>query len=135
MNELIKEEITEWIEKDWYMKNDERIQKIKKKVLKEVMTKKKKEQLYEWWDFMEEELTFPFKAVIQESENIELKWKDIVKVKNIEDFREPYGILVEIRKGRRKYIFPLCDLEIIDKQSKNHFITQAFLEWWTEKYC
>jgi hypothetical protein len=116
------------------MKNAERIQKIKKKVLKEVMTKKKEEQLYEWWDFMEEELTFPFKAVIQESENIELKWKDIVKVKNIEDFREPYGILVEIRKRKRKYIFPLCDLEIIDKQSKNHFITQAFLEWWTEKY-
>jgi len=117
------------------MKNDERIQKIKEKVLKGIKSKKKEEQLYNWWDFLEEELIFPFEAIIQESENFELKWKDIVKVKKIEDFIEPYGILLEIRKGRRKYIFPLCDLEIIEKQSKNRFITEAFLEWWIEKYC
>ena len=85
-------------------------------------------------DFLEEEIIFPFEAAIQESENFELKWKDIVKVKKIKDFIEPYGILVEIRKGRRKYVFPLCDLEIIEKQSKNRFITEAFLEWWAEKY-
>lgn len=116
------------------MKNAERIQKIKKEVLKGIKTKKKEEQLYEWLDFLEEELIFPFEATIQESENHELQWKDIVKVKKIEDFIEPYGILVEIKKGRRKFIFPLCNLEIIEKRSKNHFITQAFLEWWTEKY-
>lgn len=116
------------------MKNSERIRKIKETVLKKIKSKKKENQLDNWLNFLEEELKFPFEASIQESESYELQWKDIVTVKKIDDFIEPYGILLEIRKGRKKYIFPLCDLEIIEKQSKNRFITEAFLEWWTEKY-
>lgn len=117
------------------MKNAERIQKIKEKILKGNKSKKKDAQLDKWLDFLKEELTFPFEAAIEETENFELRWKDIIKVKKIENFIEPYGILLEIKKGRKKYIFPLCDLEIIEKQSKNRFITEAFLEWWTEEYC
>ena len=79
-------------------------------------------------------MTFPFKATIQDSENLELKWNDVVNVKQIEVFAEMYGVLLEIRKGRRKFIFPLCDLEVVEKQLKNRFIIDAFIEWWTEKY-
>ncbi len=116
------------------MKNSDRIKKIRETVLKGILSKKKDVQLDSWLNFLENELKFPFEASIQESENFELQWKDIVKVKKIEGFADMYGILLEIRKGRRKYIFPLCDLEIIEKQSKNCFIIEAFLEWWTEKY-
>lgn len=116
------------------MRNSDRIKKIRESVLKGVLSKKKDVQLYSWLDFLENELKFPFEATIQESENFELQWKDVVKVKKIEDFVDMYGLLFEIRKGRRKYIFPLCDLEIIKKQSKNRFIIEAFLEWWTEQY-
>ncbi len=117
------------------MRNSDRIEKIKEIVLKGVLSKKKDVQLYNWLNFLENELKFPFEASIQESENFELQWKDVVKVKQIEGFEDMYGVLLEIRKGRRKFVFPLCDLEIIEKQSKNRFITEAFLEWWTEKYC
>ena len=102
--------------------------------MKGVLSKKKDVQLDSWLNFLENELKIPFEATIQESENFELQWKDVVKVKKIEDFADLYGGLLEIRKGRRKYIFPLCDLEIIEKQSKNRFIIETFLEWWTEIY-
>ena len=62
-------------------------------------------------------MSFPFKASIQDPENFELKWKDIVNVKQIEDFADMHGILLETRKGRKKFIFPLCDLEVVEKQS------------------
>ena len=116
------------------MKNSERIENIKKKVLNGFSTKKIDIQLDIWLDYLEKELTFPFEASIQDSENFELQWKDIVNVKQIEDFADMYGILLEIRKGRKKFIFPLCDLEVVEKQSRNRFIIDAFLEWWTEKY-
>lgn len=116
------------------MKNSERIENIKKKVLNGVSSKSIDNQLKIWLDYLEKELTFPFKASIQDSENFELQWKDIVNVKQIEDFVDMYGVLLEIRKGRKKFIFPLCDLEVVEKQSSNSFIIDAFLEWWTEKY-
>ncbi len=116
------------------MKNSDRINKIKELVLKGTKSKNKEIQIDNWLNFLEKGLTFPFEASIQDSENFELQWKDVVKVKKIEDFVDMYGLLLEIRKGRKKYIFPLCDLEIVDKQSKNRIITEAFLEWWAEKY-
>ena len=116
------------------MKNKERIEKIKQTVLKGVKSKKKEIQLCNWLDFLETELKFPFEASIQESANFELQRNSIIKVLQIENFVDMYGLLVEIRKGRRKYIFPMCELEIVEKQSKNRFIIDAFLEWWEEKY-
>lgn len=116
------------------MKNSERIENIKRKVLTGVLSKSIDFQLDIWLDYLEKELIFPFKASIQDSENLELQWKDIVNVKQIEDFVDMYGVLLEIRKGRKKFIFPLCDLEVVEKQSRNRFIIDAFLEWWTEKY-
>ena len=116
------------------MKNSERIENIKKKVLKDVSTKNIDIQLGAWLNYLEEELSFPFKASIQASESFVLKWKDIVNVKHIENFEDMYGILLEVRKGRKKFIFPLCDLEVVEKQSRNRFIIDAFLEWWTEEY-
>jgi hypothetical protein len=53
---------------------------------------------------LEKELTFPFEASIQDSENSELQWKDIVNVKQIDDFVDMYGILLEIRKGRKIFV-------------------------------
>ena len=116
------------------MKNSERIEKIKEIVLNNVLSQKIDVQLDSWLHYLEKELRFPFEASIQESENFELQWKDVVKVMKIDNFLDMYGILLEIRKGRRKYIFPLCDLEVVDRQSKNRFIIDAFLEWWVEKY-
>ncbi len=112
----------------------DQIEKIKKTVLEGIQSKKKNVQLIKWMNFLDNELEFPFNTIIEETENFELKRRDIVVVKEVGYFDEIYGLLVEIKKGRRKFIFPLCDLEIIEKQSKNYVILEAFSEWWTEKY-
>ena len=109
-------------------------QKIIDKFLNDIRSKRKDAKENKWVDFLKSELTFPFDAKIEESGDIELNRNDIVKVKGIEGFEDIYGVLVEIRKGRRKYIFPLCDLEITDKNSKNYFIIEKFLSWWAENY-
>ena len=109
-------------------------QKIIDKFLEDIRSKRIATQENKWFDFLKSELTFPFDTIIEESENPGLKWNDLVKVKGIAGFEDMYGILVEIRKGRKKYIFPLCDLEIIDKNSKNYFIIDKFLSWWTDNY-
>ncbi len=49
------------------MKNFERIENIKEKVLKGVSPKNVDIQLDTWLDYLERELTFPFKASIQDS--------------------------------------------------------------------
>ena len=106
-------------------------------LLKDIRKKRSNVQEDKWYKFLQSELTFPFAAKIaeiDESGKIDLNWDDSVKVKGIEGFEDLYGVLVEIRKGRKKYIFPLCDLEIIDKNSKNYFIIDQFLEWWAENY-
>jgi len=107
------------------------------KFLKDIRSKKIEVQEDKWYEFLKSELTFPFAAKIEDIDEFsktDLEWNDIVNVKGIDNFIDMYGILVEIRKGRRKYIFPLCDLEIIDKKSNNYFIIDQFLEWWTDTY-
>ena len=116
------------------MTDSEKIEKIKKTVLKGIKSRKKEKQLDIWWTFLEKNLTFPCEAIIQDSENFELEFEDIVQINKIDNYIDPYGVLVEIKKGRKKYIFPLCFLEIVEKESENYFITEAFLEWWCDKY-
>ncbi len=117
------------------MRSSEEIQKIKEKVLRRINSNNIDKQFDNWYKFLEDEFNFPFKAKIQDSECDDLKLNDTVNVKKIENFVDTYGLLLEIRKGRKKYIFPLCDLEIIEKQSGNRFIAEAFLEWWVDNYC
>ena len=101
-------------------------------VLKGVRSKGKEAQEDKWYDFLETELTFPFKAIIEDSTGGDLRWKDVVRVIKLDNYVDMYGILVKIRKNKKKYIFPLCDLKIKDKKSNNYFIINAFLEWWEQ---
>ncbi len=116
------------------MRNFERIENIKKKVVKKFTSKNIDKQCDTWINYLENELSFPFKASIQESEGLYLYVGDVVNVKKIVGFEDLYGVLLEVRKGRKKYVFPLCDIEVVEKQSKNRFIIEAFIEWWTDEY-
>ena len=76
-------------------------------MLKGVLSKKKDVQLDTWLNFLENELKFPFEATIQESENFELQWKDVVKLKKIEVFVDMNGLLLGIRKRKTKIYFSI----------------------------
>ena len=44
-----------------------------------------------------------------------------------------YGVIVRLAYGRRKYDFPLCDLEVTDKRSPNDQIVKDYAVWFANR--
>jgi hypothetical protein len=87
-----------------------------------------------WYDYMEEHLTFPFEAEIDEfQERSPLQSGDRVRVYGLTDADEFYGVIVRLRKGREKYHFPLCDLEALDEDSENYAIIRSYRVWFANR--
>ncbi|MCP4418265.1 MAG: hypothetical protein GY805_16710, partial [Chloroflexi bacterium] len=63
-----------------------------------------------WWEYLEQELKFPLEAVVDEWQRGPLRSGDKVRVHAIEDADEHYGIIVKLRRGRKQYHLPLCEL-------------------------
>ena len=57
---------------------------------------------------------------------------DKVSVKSVSGFEDLRGILVEFRKNRRKYIYPLCELEA-EKDSPNYQSVNDYCIWFDNK--
>ncbi len=83
-----------------------------------------------WLEFLEKRMVFPFEAKVTEwQERGPLQAGDLVKVIGIRDIEYLYGILVDLRVGHRKYVFPLCDLKAGDKNSLNYQLTDDYAVW------
>ena len=92
-------------------------------------------QMGAWAAHLEDVLTFPFEAKISEWQKpgSPLQAGQKVRVTGIDDVDEWYGILVQVKKGRRSYIFPLCDLEVVPDSSPNHDTVQLYAVWFANK--
>ena len=44
-----------------------------------------------------------------------------------------YGVIVRLAYGRRKYDFPLCELEVTDKHSPNYQIVDEYAVWFANR--
>ena len=62
-----------------------------------------------------------------------LKTGDILKVTGIESIEDMYGILVAVKFGRRKYTWALCDLEVVEKTSKNFQLVNDYAVWFSNR--
>ncbi len=92
------------------------------------------EALDVWEEHLEENMSFPFEAEISEwQDRGPLRTGERVKVKSIVEADDHYGILVEVRRGREKFIFPLCDLEVMDKQSPNYQFVMDYAVWFANR--
>ena len=92
------------------------------------------EALDVWEEHLEENLSFPFEAEISEwQDRGPLRTGERVKVKSIFEADDHYGILVEVRRGREKFIFPLCDLEVTDQQSPNYQVVMDYAVWFANR--
>lgn len=82
-------------------------------------------------EYLNNNLKFPFEATVfnRDEDTEELDNGDIVSVKKIEGTFDLYGIVVEVRKGRRKYLIPLCELEVSDKSSSNYIMVDDYSDW------
>lgn len=87
-----------------------------------------------WEAYLQQVLKFPFEAKVSEwQERGPLRTGDRVKVWAIEGTEDLYGILVSLRQGRRKYVFPLCDLEVTDKTSSNYQPVRDYVVWFANR--
>ncbi|MFQ5615461.1 MAG: calcium-binding protein [Anaerolineales bacterium] len=87
-----------------------------------------------WFDHLEKSLTFPFTAEVSELQTRgPLQAGNIVRVIGLSDVDDLYGVLVDVKKGRRKYVFPLCDLEVKDEKSPLFQVVQEYAVWFANR--
>ena len=88
-----------------------------------------------WVEHLEKNLRYPFEAVIAEfQERGSLRGGDkVIVTGNADATDEMYGIIVDVRVGRRKYAFPLCDLEVTDKKSPNYQLVKDYAIWFANR--
>lgn len=93
------------------------------------------DQLSAWDSYLEKTLKFPFSAKVSEWQRpgSALQSGNKVRVLGIEDWDDRYGILVKLKKGRRTYIFPLCDLKAAPENSPNHDPVQLYAVWYANR--
>lgn len=90
--------------------------------------------LERWEEYLEQHLSFPFEAVVDEwQERGPLKAGDTGSINSISMVDELYGIIVELRVGRKKYEYPLCEFVATDKQSSNYQLIQDYRVWFANR--
>jgi hypothetical protein len=115
---------------DWLGEDGE----LARQVLADVDPESDYEHMLAWEAYMEAHVTFPFEAEVAEvQERGPLQAGDRVRVHGITDADEWYGIIVRLRKGRKQYHIPLCDLEAIDKDAEAYEIVRQYSIWYTNR--
>ena len=103
-------------------------------ILKEANPKNEMECLQEWVKYLEKRLTFPIEAIISESESDWLsKIGEKVSIESLTHTVDTYGVIATTRIGRKKYEYPLCDLEVIVKKSPNFQPINDYRLWFANK--
>jgi hypothetical protein len=87
-----------------------------------------------WQKYLEITLIFPFDAVASGYQDKgPLQSGDRVSVKKISIVDDLYGVIVELRRGRKKYHHPLCDLEVINEDSANYQPITDYCVWFANR--
>ena len=104
------------------------------KVPEDAYIKDEREFMLCWLNYLESNLTFPFKAeVSRESYSTTIKNGDIVTVKRLYDFVDLYGILATTLFERKKLFIPLVELIVIDEKSNNYQLIDDYNTWFSNK--
>ena len=94
----------------------------------------------DWVAFLSQHLVFPFEAEVEHDEGSEaeffgfdnpsaFRYKDRVKVLDTDFEDDLCGIIAGVRKGRKKYAIPLCDLSVMDHASRNYKLVDDYKTW------
>ena len=83
-----------------------------------------------WSRYLEKVLVFPFDTKIADGDVGPLEIGDRVRVHSIAVVDDLYGVIVDVRFGRLKYAYPLCDLEALDKKSPNYQNVKDYVVWY-----
>ena len=94
----------------------------------------------DWAVFLSQNLVFPFEAVVEDVEGSDaelfgfdnpnpFRYMDRVKVLETDFEDDLCGIIAGVRKGRKKYAIPLCDLSVVDTASANCKLVEDYSNW------
>jgi hypothetical protein len=87
-----------------------------------------------WKAYMDTHLSVPFDAEVYEhQERGPFRAGDRVRVLAITEADADYGVIVRLRKGRRQYHFPLCDLAALDEDSEDGEIVRQYRIWFANR--
>lgn len=87
-----------------------------------------------WGQYLAGKLVFPFDAVVSEyQESGYLQAGDKMSAQRMRGVHELYGLIVELRRGRESYDFPLCDLEVAHKKSSNYQPVKDYGVWFANQ--
>jgi len=91
--------------------------------------------LRKWAQYFQQTLQFPFAAVVAEPQSrgpfhAGDKFQ-VTGITLVED--DLHGLIVSVKRGREKLAFPLCDLEVIDKASKNYQPVRDYVVWFANR--
>ncbi len=90
--------------------------------------------LEKWVAHLDKELTFPIQAIVSESEdNWLIKDGDKVLIKALPHIVDMYGVIASIILKGKKYEFPLCDLEVIDKTLTDFQLIDDYRIWFANR--
>jgi hypothetical protein len=104
------------------------------KILEKTNPDKEMECLQKWIDHLENKLTFPIEAIVDESESDWLIKNDQkVSINALTHIVDTYGLIATIRIGRKKYEYPLCNLEVIDKEAPNFQHIEDYKLWFANR--
>ena len=87
------------------------------------------------WDrHLRANLTLPFEAEVYEPQEYgSFRVGDKVTVLSLSELDDLYGLIVHARTKRRSLHFPLCDLEVSDKNSLNHPFVADYRFWFANR--
>ena len=92
----------------------------------------------DWWEWLTENLSFPFEAKRFEdlssnpfasNQNKPFGEGHVVKVIDIEDEDDGYGIIIKVREGRKTGYIPLCEVEVTSRENENFWSVREYVVW------
>ena len=87
-----------------------------------------------WFEHLEKTLTFPFEAELAESGDYgPFRAGDTIRVIGLNDVFEGYGVLVDVKKDRRKYQLPLADLRAKDNKAPEYQAIEDYAIWFANR--
>jgi hypothetical protein len=104
------------------------------KILKTANPVNEMDCLQKWVEYLEDQLSFPVEAIVEESESDWLiKEGQKVSIKSLPHIVDTYGVIATVRIGRKQYEYPLCELEVIDKKSHNYQPIDDYKLWFANR--
>ena len=87
-------------------------------------------QLYQKWeDYLSDNLDFPIETKVVETERGRIRNGSRIRLLALEDYDDMYGIFGIGKHEREAITFPICNLEAIDKDSKNYELLRDYAIW------